>query len=731
MSLRKTELLAPAGNMESLKAAVAGGCDAVYMGLTCFSARAFAGNFTHDQFLEAIAWCHPRDVRIYVTINTMLYETEMENVRKEVQFLYENDVDGILVQDMGLFHYIRTCFPDLDVHCSTQMHIHNLNGVRKMKEEGAARVVLARETPISLIKEAVKTGVEIEVFVYGAICISYSGQCLFSAATKNRSANRGMCAQCCRLQYFKQDRSHFKQGDYILSPKDLNVIDSLPQLLEAGVASLKIEGRMKRPEYVYLVTKTFREAIDAWYEGKPYQISREREKQLELMFNRGFSKGHLFNQDVTSRMSQYRPNHRGVTIGSVVSCAKGKVTVRLSDTLHQHDGMRILSHPKDVGLQAVRIEKNGKLVNQGNSGDTVVLTIPADARVRKGDPLQKTTDVVLIDSIDQMIADTKRCASVSVICTGKVNEPLTITIQDDRGNTVTAVSDQLCQKPQKAPLSKERIEAALCKTADLPIRVDTCTIACEDLFLPVSILNETRRKAMEHLVALRTTLHHRNGMQPYDVTIHDPGKPQARVIVHSDQPLQLSDPLTWNVTDGNHENGVMPVIAENYDDNTPLHNCILSSMGDFHVPHEHVFAGMTCNIANSYAVAYFLKQGCDGVILSSEVSDDQCQALIEAFKKRYGFEPPVYKMVYGTRKIMYIKDCFASDQSNLSDLHGNIYKVEKKNGITVIDEPDVFTDQNTHAYGSYLIVSSDSDRITDIVEEAYEEISERIQGVHQ
>ena len=140
---------------------------------------------------------------------------------------------------------------------------------------------------------------------------------------------------------------------------------------------------------------------------------------------------------------------------------------------------------------------------------------------------------------------------------------------------------------------------------------------------------------------------------------------------------------------------------------------------------------MTCNIANSYAVAYFLKQGCDGVILSSEVSDDQCQALIEAFKKRYGFEPPVYKMVYGTRKIMYIKDCFASDQSNLSDLHGNIYKVEKKNGITVIDEPDVYTDQNTHAYGSYLIVSSDSDRIADIVEEAYEEISERIQGVYQ
>ena len=726
MSLRKTELLAPAGNMESLKAAVAGGCDAVYMGLTCFSARAFAGNFTHEQFQEAIAYCHPRDVRIYVTINTMLYETEMENAKKEVAFLYENDVDGILVQDMGLFHYIRTCYPDLDVHCSTQMHIHNINGVKKMKEEGTARVVLARETPLSLIKEAVKTGVEIEVFVYGAICISYSGQCLFSEAVKNRSANRGMCAQCCRLQYFKEDGSHFRQGDYILSPKDLNVIDSLPQLLEAGVASLKIEGRMKRPEYVYLVTKTFREALDAWYEGKPYTVSKEREKQLALLFNRGFSKGHLFGDDVNSRMSQYRPNHRGVTIGSVVSSSKGRVTVKLTDTLHQHDGMRILSQPKDVGLQASKIEKNGKLVNQANPGDTVVLTIPSDARVKKGDSLQKTTDTVLMNSIDQMIADTKRCASVSLHCTGKVNAPLTVTLQDDRGNRVTVVSDQLCQKPLKAPLSKERIEAALRKTGDLPLSVETCTIDCDDLFLPVSVLNETRRKAMEQLVTLRKTLHTGKGMQPYDVTLRDPGRPQARVIVHSDHDLHLSLPDVWNVTDGIHENGVMPVIHENYDDITPLNNCILSSMGDFHAPHQHVFAGMTCNIANSYAVAYFLKQGCDGVILSSEVSDEQCQAMIEAFTKRYGFVPPVYKMVYGTRKIMYIKDRFTSENENITDLHGNFYKVERKNGITEIYEPDVYTDTNTAAYGSYLIIASDSEKISDIVEEAYEEISERI-----
>ena len=724
MPIKKTELLAPAGNMESLKAAVAGGCDAIYMGLTCFSARAFAGNFTHEQFQEAIAYCHPRDVRIYVTINTMLYETEIENAKKEVDFLYENDVDGILVQDMGLFHYIRTCYPDLDVHCSTQMHIHNLNGVRKMKEEGAARVVLARETPLSVIEKAVQTGVEIEVFVYGAICISYSGQCLFSSATKNRSANRGMCAQCCRLQYFKPDGSHFPQGDYILSPKDLNVIDELPKLLSAGVASLKIEGRMKRPEYVYLVTKTFREAIDAWYEGKSYTVSKERNKELELMFNRGFSKGHLFGDDVEKRMSQYRPNHRGVTIGTVVSSMKGKVRVRLTDTLHQHDGLRILSSPKDIGLQAIRIEKDGKLVNQADRNDEVVLTIPADAKAKKGDFLQKTTDTDLIDRIDHEIMNTQRGGNVKIHCTAHISEPLCVTITDERGNITSAYSDDVCQKPLKAPLSKERLQEALTKSGDLPLNVTACQIDMDEMFLPISLINATRRKAMEQIVALRTTLHQRRGKKPYEVKLNRCELPSYRLLVHSKQPLDIQKPYLRNFTDGMGENQIMPVVHENYDDETPIHDCVVSSMGDLYAPHTNVIAGMTCNIANSYAVAYFIDQGCEAVILSSEVSDDQCKALIDAFVNRYGFVPPLYRPVYGRRTIMYIKDRFTQSNTDIKDLHGNLYHVTNENGITLISEPDIHTDRNSCAYGSYLIIDEHTQHIEEIVEEAYEEISE-------
>ena len=401
--MKKIELLAPCGNMDALVAAVAGGCDAVYLGLTSYSARAFAGNFNREELIEAVRYCHVRDVSVYVTMNTMLYETEIEKAKETVQFLYDNDVDALLVQDFGLFHLVKTMFPDFDIHCSTQMHIHNLAGVKYMKEEGAARIVLARETPIEIIAEACKQGVEIEVFAYGAICISYSGQCLMSSATKNRSANRGMCAQSCRLKYKKEDGSWFQEGDYLLSPKDLNAIDNIPALIKAGVSSLKIEGRMKRPEYVYLVTKTFREAIDACYAGKTYTIDPKRQQELLLMFNRGFSKGHLFHADVDHRMSHYRPNHRGIEIGKVTGYEKGSVTVKLSQSLHQHDGLRILHHPQDIGLTAVKIYKNGKLVNQAEAGDTVVLGCPKGERPKIGDPLHKTSDTALIAAIDEQI----------------------------------------------------------------------------------------------------------------------------------------------------------------------------------------------------------------------------------------------------------------------------------------------------------------------------------------
>lgn len=718
--MKKIELLAPAGNMESLKAAVAGGCDAIYLGLTSFSARAFAGNFTHEDFVEAIQYCHIRNVRIYVTINTMLFESEMENAKKEVAFLYENDCDGILVQDMGLFHYIRTCYPDFDVHCSTQMHIHNLNGVKQMQKEGASRVVLARETPLSLIKEAVKTGIEIEVFVYGAICISYSGQCLFSSAMKNRSANRGMCAQCCRLQYYKDQDEHFKEGDYILSPKDLNVIEQVPQLIEAGVASLKIEGRMKRPEYVYLVVKTYREAIDSYYENKKYHLSTQRQKDLLLMFNRGFSKGHLFNDDVEKRMSQYRPNHRGIQIGTVTGYHNGKVRVKLTDTLYQHDGLRILNSPIDNGLTAVKIYLKGKLVSMAEAGEEVELECNSRPFPKKGQPLQKTSDAMLLKNIRNEIENALRTSAVRMSYTASVDQPFRLILTDERGNCVTSESEQLCEKAKNAPMSSERIEKALRKTGDLPYEITDIKGQCDSVFLPVSVVNDVRRTAFERLNEKRAVLHIRKGMVPYSLDLKEPDFHPCRILV------QTKETFETEISEIGFIDNVLPVINENLNEYRKLKNCVLSSMGDFYGEMENCIAGYTCNIANSYAIAYALTKGCSGVIFSSEISNAFIESTLQAFEERYGFTPVTFRLVYGKRVLMYIKDCFVKeDIHEMQDMHHDVYHIERKDGITFIDEPEPFVSDNPYTYGSYIILNDEGNK-KEIVEEAYEEISERI-----
>ena len=296
--MKRIELLSPAGNMDSLIAAVQAGCDAVYLGGTLFGARAFAGNFNDDEIIEAIKYCHLYGVKVYVTTNILIYEHEVEKFLKYIEFLHKHNVDAVLIQDLGMLDLVHKTFPNLECHASTQMHIHNLDGVIMANKLGCKRVVLARETPISLVKEIKeKLDVDLEIFAHGALCVSYSGQCLFSSLIGNRSGNRGSCVGSCRLPY-KIVNNHNKtlnNGDYPLSMKDLNTLEYLDELIEAGVSSLKIEGRMKSPEYVYTVTKLYRMAIDSYYETGKVKIDEEEINNLQKLYSRGFTKCYLFN----------------------------------------------------------------------------------------------------------------------------------------------------------------------------------------------------------------------------------------------------------------------------------------------------------------------------------------------------------------------------------------------------------------------------------------------------
>jgi len=250
------ELLAPVGNMECLKAAINAGADAVYLSGINFGARSFAGNFTNSELVTAINTCHLYGVKVYVTVNTLIYDIETDRFMKYIDFLHKNNVDAVIMQDIGMIDLVRKTYPNLEIHASTQLHIHNLEGAKLCEELGIKRVVLARETPIKLIEEIKKNiNIDIEIFVHGALCMSYSGQCLISALIGSRSGNRGTCAQICRMPYSLEiDNKIVENNQYLLSTKDLNTLENLDKIINSGVYSLKIEGRMKRPEYVYLIT---------------------------------------------------------------------------------------------------------------------------------------------------------------------------------------------------------------------------------------------------------------------------------------------------------------------------------------------------------------------------------------------------------------------------------------------------------------------------------------------
>ena len=251
--MNKVELLAPAGDFSCLKAAIEAGCDAVYIGGKLFGARAFSSNFTDDEIIKAINYAHLFGVKVYVTTNTLIYDKEVERFLEYISFLHKNNVDAVIIQDLGMLDLVRQTFPNLEVHASTQMHIHNLDGASFMEKLGVKRVVLARETSISKIKEIKeKTNIDIEIFIHGALCVSYSGQCLMSSLIGNRSGNRGTCAGSCRQSYSIVDENNniILNNKYPLSMKDLCSLENLKTLLDIGVTSLKIEGRMKSSSYV-------------------------------------------------------------------------------------------------------------------------------------------------------------------------------------------------------------------------------------------------------------------------------------------------------------------------------------------------------------------------------------------------------------------------------------------------------------------------------------------------
>lgn len=505
----KPELLAPAGEWDALVAAVQNGADAVYLGGRNFSARQLAANFNREELARAVEYAHIRGVKIYVTVNTLIADEEMEEAADFLWFLHNTGVDAVIVQDLGLIRLAGRVVPGLELHASTQMTVHSTPAAKLLRDAGVKRIVLARELALEEIKEIKdRTGVEVEVFIHGALCICYSGQCLMSSMIGGRSGNRGLCAQPCRLQYRLEDEagnvlaSPEEMGEYLLSPRDLNLSANLPDLINAGVDSFKIEGRMKRPEYVATVTRIYRALIDRVLEGNFY-IKDEEINELAQIFNRDFTTGYIYGRPGRDLMSCKRPNNRGVFLGRVknYSRRKGLAEIKLEIPLRVGDGLEVwVSRGGRVGIEVDRILLRGIEVKEAGAGETVQIEVKGD--IRPGDRVFKTHDTLLVKKARSTYASEKETRKIplSFSVTAAVGKPLRIVVKDVEGFKGEAISTVLGEEARKRPLTEDFLLKQLDRLGNTPYSLQelSCDIKGE-VMVPVREINEVRRRALEQL----------------------------------------------------------------------------------------------------------------------------------------------------------------------------------------------------------------------------------------
>ena len=511
MEKKNIELLAPAGSWEALEAAVNAGADAVYMGGKAFGARAYASNFDEEQMAKAVYFAHMHHVRLYITVNTLVDDSELPELAEYLRFLSNVGVDGIIVQDLGVIRLAQKIVPELPLHASTQMTITNSSGVDFAIAAGMERSVLARELSLKEIAAACSRGTEIETFIHGALCVCYSGQCLMSSLIGGRSGNRGRCAQPCRLPYKllndnDEDMLQGKDaGQYLLSPKDINTLGILPQLIEAGVVSYKIEGRMKRPEYVAVVVDAYRRAIDSYLAGD-YQVPAEDYANIEQIFNRDFTTAYMEKRPGRTMMSDRRPNNRGVLIGRVAKLDKqrNKAVIKLDKELHLGDGLEFwVSVGGRVGTTVTEMLRQGQSVQSAGAGEQVTIDVPNG--VRLNDRVFRTLDSRLMSYAQQFFGqDAKKRIPVDAVVTARLGEPMSVVLTDDEGNVGYGETDFIVEEARKRALDDAVVYKQIDRLGTTEYFLNSLRFEHdENVMVPMSEMNEARRMACEALDAAR------------------------------------------------------------------------------------------------------------------------------------------------------------------------------------------------------------------------------------
>ena len=716
----KVELLAPAGDFNCLKAVVQNGANSVYFGISKFNARAFATNFSIEEMKEIIKYCKLRNVKTNLTLNTLIRNSEFEDAVSLANEAYKAGIDAIIVQDLGLATFLIKNFPELAVHASTQMSIHNLEGALQAEKLGFKRVVLAREICANEIEYICNnTNVEIETFIHGALCISYSGQCLFSSAIGGRSGNRGRCAGPCRLPYslvFKDNKSGIEKvhdKGYLLSPKDLCGINYIPKLIKAGVKCFKVEGRMKSPEYVATVTRIYRKYIDLALSGEKYIVDPEDIHNLQQVYNRGgFSEGHLNSKANKNLIYKEKPNNMGLYLGNISSYNpnKGHITLTSKEEISIGDSIGVEKERTKYNISELMIKNS----NVKNAEKGKLITIGRmKGNISVGDKVYKLTCKELFANAKNSY-ENKENIKIPLICNivVKKNTPISINIFSSQNDVpdlykkinISVVSDIIPIEALKTPISVERIIKQISKTNNTPYSFEKITVQLDDgLYVPsISTLNELRRKALEKLeyeisqkFLRQSTFNFKNNLiavnkenTNFDVSLflrvlntdYDYTKLDKQNIKNIYLSLKLFlDKKYTNIIEylSNNYNVYiyMPtiikdnyknIITNSFDDIIERYNIkgfVISNLADFKYlekyKNNYDFVGnYSLNIFNNYSVEKYSDLGLNTVTLSRELNKEAIQEIINNTNAK------IELIVYGNLPIMATNYCFLGQTNN-------------------------------------------------------------------
>lgn len=643
-----SELLAPAGNREAFFAAINAGANAIYLGLSTFSARAYANNFSIDELQELVDYAHLRNVKVFITMNTIVFQNELPCAYELIDRLSEINVDALIIQDLALLNYVIQQHPHIEAHASTQMGIDDLEGITLLEKLGAKRVVLAREVSIDKIKDfKSKTNMPLETFIHGALCVSYSGNCLMSGLIGMRSGNRGRCVGSCRKLYNLinlTDNTLFPK-QYLLSMKDLNTTNNVEAL--RIVDSLKIEGRMKEPTYVTSVVRSYRELLD-----NPNADLKKINLNLSKTFNRTFTKGYIFSDAPSEVTNIKKPNNFGYYIGKVTSKKGNLIEVTLTHPLKQGDQIRFdLNDINEVNLPITKIyDREHKLINSSNK----VAYLECKEIIKVGTKVYKTKDVDFLNELDKATKEPYYSLPIDMYLTMNEYNQLTLTInyEDYFGSATT---NETIEIANTNPTSIDNIKKQLAKLGSTPYVLNNLICSIDPIwFIPVSLINNLRREAISDLNKNR--LKRKKKIAKNSVVNKQTFPIDSLMISVSVKNLEQYETVKdLGITNIYYQN-VVPRNNTNYPNLTgPI---LVGGIGSLeHYQNQEIITDYSFNVVNAESVNILHSLGAKRVTLSHEINKQQIKDLITEYHRQNGGYPNLELIVYGHQEMLHTKYC--------------------------------------------------------------------------